>query len=266
MSANADYHSAEGISRSRLFLLSRSPQHFRYCEDNPSPPSHDLILGSAFHKLVLEPDGFGDEFAVLPDVDRRTREGKRIYEEFWNASEGKSLITMDEFSQISQMRDSVAGDPVASILLRGEVERPFFWTDSITGELCKCKPDVLAVIGSEYVIVDLKSCRSAETDTFMRDALRYGYDLQAAMYKEGVDLATGKDHRFVFIAVEKTPPYGVNIMEADDFFVNRGRHLFRQYLSVYHECRQTGNWYGYNGKEGAINNLSIPSWLITDAV
>lgn len=259
-----NYFESDGINRSRLALIGRSPEYFKYCEDNPQQPSHDLIVGKAFHKLVLEPDGFEDEFAVCPAIDRRTKDGKSIYQEMLYKSEGKDLLMWEDFTMITAMRDKVLEYKITPVLLRGEIEKPFYWTDKLTGELCKVKPDVLADVGNERVIVDLKSCRCAETETFMRDALRFGYDLQAGMYKEGVDICTKQKHRFVFVAVEKTPPYSVNVMEADDFFIDHGQHLFRKYLDIYHECKTTGNWYGYNGKDGYINNLSVPSWLVSD--
>lgn len=95
----------------------------------------------------------------------------------------------------------------------------------------------------------------------MRDCTRFGYDLQSAMYKEGVEIITGEPHTFIFIAVEKMEPYLVNIFQADDLFIRRGQDLFREYIGMYAECKKTGNWYGYNGFSGYINTLSLPRWI-----
>lgn len=44
----------------------------------------------------------------------------------------------------------------------------------------------------------------------------------------------------------------------------RGEDLFREYLGMYHYCKENNNWYGYNGINGDINNLSLPAWLMKD--
>ena len=97
----------------------------------------------------------------------------------------------------------------------------------------------------------------------MRSAIKYGYHFQAGMYLEGIHNALGipmDKLMFVFIAVEKQAPYAVNILQADELFVQRGQDLYRQYLTQYHECKVSGNWYGYTGPNNEINGLSLPGW------
>jgi hypothetical protein len=223
-----------------------------------------MLFGSAFHKYVLEPDDFDKEFAVAPNVDRRTKAGKEQYTEFIIANPNKSIISVDDYTTICGMRDSINANKYAKALIQGEAERSFYWTDEITGEQCKCRPDTRRTVGNRNIIVDLKSCESAATDDFQRDVISYSYDLQAYMYPEGVKHVTGEESDFIFIAVEKKPPYLLNILQADEFIMKRGESLFREYIGIYHECKQTGNWYGYNGFTGAINNLSLPAYLLKE--
>jgi exodeoxyribonuclease VIII len=146
-------------------------------------------------------------------------------------------------------------------LLDGEREKPFFWVDELTQEECKCRVDCLTSINGMDIIVDLKTAESADTDTFMRHAIKYGYNLQAAMYSEGVKANTGKEHAFVFIVIEKKAPYAINILQADKTFITHGFDLFRELIGTYHECKVSGNWYGYLGKHNIINNLPLPAYL-----
>ena len=53
----------------------------------------------------------------------------------------------------------------------------------------------------------------------------------------------------------------MNIMQADEVFVRRGADLFRELIGIYHDCKKTGNWYGYLGPYNMINNLALPAWL-----
>ena len=82
---NAEYHGyTQAISKSRLARISVCPSYFKWHEDNPQKPTDDMIEGSAFHKIVLEPETFDKEFIVSPKFDRRTKEGKLAYNHFAN--------------------------------------------------------------------------------------------------------------------------------------------------------------------------------------
>lgn len=256
-----EYRSHPAVSRSDLWLFSESPQKFRYAKDNPQEPTPALLFGQVFHKLALEPDTFDTEFSVAPVVDRRTSSGKKEWQDFIEASSGKTVISAEMLEQASAMVNSINTVPLAVKLLDGVHEIPFFWTDAITGEPCKCRADCLNTKYSQPIIVDLKSASDASTETFSKDAVKYGYDLQSAMYSDGVEANIRRKPLFVFIVVEKNPPYAVNILQADDLFIQRGKILFQDFINEYHYCKQSGNWYGYMGRTCQINNLSLPAWL-----
>lgn len=259
------YHGSESIGRSQLFVMRKSPELFKYELENPKEPTPALVFGQAFHKYVLEPESFEEEFAIIPNVNRRTKEGKALYEEFENENLGKVFISEEDFETIKAMAESVRKNKYASFLLTGEKETSYYWEDDMTGEKLKCRPDIRKDIDENTgVISDLKSCQSAYTEDFMRDCIKYGYDLQVAMYKTGVELHEKKHHDFVFIAVEKTPPYAVNILKADELLYKRGYDLLREYIGRVSECRKTDNWYGYNGFSGMINNIGLPPYLLKE--
>jgi exodeoxyribonuclease VIII len=146
-------------------------------------------------------------------------------------------------------------------LLNGEHEKPFFWTDEATDEDCKCRVDCLTDIGGKPYIIDYKTCSDASNDAFMRDAIKYGYHVQAAMYSDGVERNIGVKPTFVFIAQEKAEPYAINIFQADEAFVQYGEDVFRELIGVYHYCKQNDLWYGYLGRQQIINNLQLPAWM-----
>lgn len=256
-----EYRLHPAISRSELWRILDSPQKFKYMRDHPTEPTPALLFGQVFHKLVLEPDAFTTEYAVAPDVDRRTKEGKLQWAEFKETGDGKTIIPSEMYEQAAVMRASVEAEPLAVKLLNGSREAPFFWRDDLTGEECKCRTDCLNQNYSQPIVVDLKSTADASTEAFTKDAIRYGYDFQAAMYSAGVEANIMERPLFVFIAVEKTPPYAVNILQADERLLRRGDRIFRNALTVYHECKLSGNWYGYLGRNQQINNLALPAWL-----
>ena len=267
---NAEYHGyREAISKSRLANMSVCPAYFKWCEDNPQEPSEDMVLGSAFHKIVLEPETFDKEFMIMPHFDRRTKEGRLGYENLMNKVQGEciTLITKEQYDTICGMRDSIMSNPYARKLINGNVEQSMYFTDDLTKVECKCRPDVWRKVSDRVVITDLKSAKSVMPNDFMRDCVKYHYDLQTAMYRDGASKVLGvpKDNiDFVFIAVEKKPPYLLNIMQADTYVIQKGEADFREFIGTYAECKADGVFYGLNGKNGIINTLSLPEYLIRD--
>lgn len=256
-----EYREHPAISRSELFKISESPEKFKYYREHPEEPTPALVFGQLFHAMALQPKTVAEQFAVAPNADRRTKEGKKEWLEFQEMSKGRTVVTEDMIEQATAMCEALNRNEFVKKLLKGEKEKPFFWVDELTNEECKCRTDVLTEVGENLIIVDLKSTDNAETEAFMRSAIKYGYDLQSAMYSEGVKANTGREPLFVFIAIEKKPPYAINILQADKLLVRRGYDLFREYLGIYHDCKVTDNWYGYLGKFNQINNLALPAYL-----
>lgn len=256
-----EYRQSPAISRSELFKISESPEKFKYYREHPEEPTPALVFGQFFHAMALTPETVWEQFAVMPNVDRRTKAGKDKFAEFETQSEGKTIVSVDMVEQATAMCDALNKNEFAKKLLKGEKEKPFFWVDDMTNEQCKCRVDCLSEVGENLIIVDLKSTDNAETEAFMRSAIKYGYDLQSAMYSEGVKVNTGKEPLFVFIVIEKKPPYAINILQSDKLFIKRGYDVFRELLGIYSECKKTGIWWGYLGRYNQINNLALPSYL-----
>lgn len=255
-----EYRINGGISRSELMLLRKSPLHYKWAHDNlQHKDSPELTFGSALHCYVLEPERFLDDYIIVGKIDRRTKAGKAQLAEI--EASGKIPLSEEDAYTITQMAESIASNTYAVKLLTGEKEVSYFTTDPLTGIKIKCRPDCRTDLGAVSVIVDLKTTKNAETEAFARSCIDYGYDLQAAMYKQIVDEVEGKPHRFVFIAVEKEPPYACNVLEVDELMFKKGQSDLRTYLSTLEKCRRTGNWYGYNGESGKPNIIGLPAWL-----
>jgi hypothetical protein len=256
-----EYRNHPAISRSELFKIRESPEKFKYYQEHPEEPTPALIFGQLLHAMALQPETVNDLFIIAPKVDRRTKAGKEAFAEFEAEAENKTVVADDMYQQAQEMCESLKQNDYVKKLLKGEREKPFFWNDDLTGETCKCRVDCLTELGDNLIVVDLKTTENAETEAFMRSAIKYGYDFQSAMYNKGVEVNTGKKPIFVFIAIEKKPPYSINILQCDELFIKRGYDLFREYIGIYSECKKTGVWWGYLGRYNQINNLALPSYL-----
>lgn len=242
-----DYNAMPGIRRSDLWAINTSPMHFRYRVLNPIESTAALVFGQAAHKAILEPETFDDEFAFIPNVDRRTKAGKEAFEAFKAEHDGKIWLEPDIRQKIADMRAALLANPEIADILCSEirVETPFTWIDGTTGEQCKVKADILAYIDGKPTIIDYKTTQSCADGAFERDARKYGYSFQAGMYSEGIDLCTLEQHEFMFIAQEKTAPYATRIYKCDRGFINAGKRKFHTLLKIYHECRMRDEWPGY---------------------
>ena len=252
---NKEYRNHPAISRSELWNMRKSPFHFKYAQEHPEEDTAALLFGRALHKLILELDDFSKEFAIAPTVDRRTKTGKEVYSEFLLSSSGKDVISADDYQIMQDMAEQIRNHKIASMLLDGVHEESYIWVDDMTGEACKCRPDCKTTYNGEVYLVDYKTTDSCADGDFERSARKYGYDLQAGMYTEGVFANTLVPCGFKFIAQEKKPPYAVRIFDCTEEFIQQGVDKFREYIGMYHHCKTTGNWYGYEGPENLETGL-----------
>jgi hypothetical protein len=87
---NEAYHSdTSRISNSGLAVVGRSPAHYfaKYlaADRKPAVETPALIMGSAVHCAVLEPDRYGLAYCGKFQGERRTNEGKKAYADFLEA-------------------------------------------------------------------------------------------------------------------------------------------------------------------------------------
>lgn len=247
---NKQYHEkTEYLSKSTLDQLHKSPAHFQaYINGEKKEPTTAMVFGSLVHSVV-----FGiDNYIVSPQVDRRTKDGKALYESFLETAIDKELIvTQDQYDQAVLIAESVAKHPKAAALLTsGVAEKPVF--GELNGVMAKCKPDYFNT--NFNVLVDLKTTTDASPTEFAKSIWNYRYHVQAAMY---LDLT--KATRFFFIAVEKEAPFNCEVYELDEESIAVGREEYLADIETYKKCLKTENWHGYS-EEPAIHVISIPSW------
>lgn len=258
--SNEQYHSSEGISRSRLMLLDKSPYHFWYETMSglakPKESTCSMNIGSAFHTLLLEPTKWSDEFAVAPQVDRRTKQGKTDWEAFNSDNAGKIILTSDQFEKVRNMVDLVSKHEIVTTLLDDAVyEQSIYWTDKDTGLQFKTRPD----IWSSKMVVDLKTTSDASSYAFTRSALTYGYYLQAGMAFEACKAIGRPFEMFVILACEKEEPYVPAVYIMKDEALQFGVQQFNTYKHRLKECLDKNQWEGY-----LVQELGVPKFALNN--
>lgn len=267
---NSDYHADTTSYSSTLIKKMDVPLVAKYAMDNPQPYKEVFRMGGAIHKYLLEREDFQKEYLTGIDCPRRSGANKDEWA-FWftehgadgleitthpaaewnglfEAQTGKNMVKPEEIAAIAMMAESAAANPnVRRLLEGGQSESSVYWTDAETELPMRCRPDYLNAFCS-----DLKSVRSADPRLFANAVHEYGYHISAAMYQEGLKEVTGEIHPFLFIAVEKIPPFLCAVYKIDDVGAQLGKDLFHHYARKLANCLHTDKWPGLD------DNLDLP--------
>ena len=263
-----DYHADPALSRSDLMQLKRNPMKYRVQKQLIKKDSDAFSIGKAGHAAILEPDKYWEQVAVAPSsvLGKSGSRNTSAYKD-WAADSariGKTIITQDQSAMIRGMTESIYSNPAhstaASIFSnkQGIAEQSIFFEDASYGFTAKIRPDVR--LPRALVLVDLKTCQNAALGAFSKDSANYGYDIQAAWYLTGASRATGDDYQdFIFVCVEKEPPYCVAVYRADSEMINAGRQKIRPLIELYNQCLESDQWPGYPDQ---VVDLKLPGWAL----
>jgi hypothetical protein len=247
---NEAYHAYAGISKSGLDLVARSPAHYAY--RTPNEPSRAMVIGSATHAAILEPELFAKQYMLLRDVtDRRSSAYKQAAEQFGadnvlTGSEADSVIGMQSAIQLNRSLQEMLQAP-------GWCEISVFASCHETGVLVKCRFDKLL---HDLRSVDVKTTQDLRE--FGKSVANYRYHVQQSFYTDVFEWATGKQlQSFDFAVIEKEAPNASRLFRLDTPAQDYGRKLYREALNTYAECMKSGDW---PMPDGALEYVGLPYW------
>ena len=253
-----EYLKRPELSRSQLFTMNTSPWHFLRQFKAPKETTRPMIFGRAFNSLVIEPDLFEAQFAVdptppRPDVDGRTKAGKAAVAEWAGECaemlkplEGKEILTREEFAMLTQMADEIREQPQFAAAMRFEprIEASIIWQDVSSEIECRVRPDIWT--RDSNLLLDLKTIDEATPYRIRQSVMRYGYDLQDAMYCRGVEYATGElPPPMIFLFAEKQEPYKTVPYVIGDASREKAFALYDKLMGQVEECSLAGEWPRY---------------------
>jgi hypothetical protein len=247
-----EYLSIPAVSASGLKMMARSMAHYAYTTGRPSISSPSQALGIHVHGLILEPETY--RFAIVPEVDRRTKEGKQQHAEFVASAEGANIVTAEQHGKALEMRDRVMAQPYARALLEdGHSEVTATWKSD--GIPCKARIDRLP--SAHQANIDIKTAADASEQAFANAAGRYKYAYQSDWYSRATD-ANGLGSRpMIFVVVENEPPHSVALYQIDEESIHAAHMRIDLLLEQYRECHERGEWPAYPRE---IQTLILPKW------
>lgn len=215
-----------------------------------------MVIGSATHTAILEPELFDATYMVVDARDRRSA----IYKDAAKAYGDDFTLTRTEHDSIVLMQQSVQANARAVETLKDATkEVSLFVKDPETGVDVRVRFDALG----KTLIADLKkTSRDARPEEFSKAIFNYRYHVQAALYMDAYEWHTGEQlQEFRFIVVEPDVPCPVMVYAMDDYSLHIGRETYRKELRQYAKCLEADIWPSYEGSD-EIGVISLPEWAL----
>lgn len=249
-----EYHSDKTAANySSLKHMLRSPAAYLYNLQNQTPASKQMQYGTIIHMALLESEKFKSMYVVEPIFSGVTKSGevttsknasdvKRKYEDWRNSLlPGALVVTQEQLDGLNGITKSMISNPkILAAVSNGIPEAKGTWIDLDTGIVCRMAID-LWMPDQRYLLDGKTTSKSAEWDQFRKNVENMHYDMQLAMYCDGVEAITGNHPNFTgWIAIEQMGPWEIELHLAHELYIEVGRWKYKTCLKKLKKCIETG--------------------------
>lgn len=251
---SADQYPAwDAVRAGWLRDLADSPARCRYFQLNGRSITKEMRLGSAIHCRLLEPEIFESKYVTIKNENSRTKAAQEAKAELIEEFGEDCFLPWADYNKVISIADTIQSDREFAKLEKAFSlkELAVVWDDAETGLRCKALFDAISLTGQ--FIADLKTCPKSNPQDFRWKVVRDGYDVQAAHYMKGAAAAGIDIEDFIFIAVEKTPPFMVGIYPLTIKSINAAKDKHTELMKRYAVCSQHNKWPGYG-----MQDLDLP--------
>lgn len=262
------YHNhklAPDVSRSLIVeMITKSPAHVKAIIDGRTEKkvTPAMILGTLTDKALLEPDTFkeGVSHWVRPDgMKFTTKDGMKWRDEH----ESLPIITSEEAADIRGMCESVLRHKLGRIIVERSVKQESaFCVDPDTALLRKCRPDTRMLDDDgRLMLSDLKTTfvGGASPGMWSAHCAKMGYHYQDSFYSDIYRDLIGEAPFFLFMPVERKPPYAVRLFQIHEEGKYFARERYKRALESFQKCKASGEWPAY---PETIETIRLPNWEI----
>ena len=239
------------------------------------PPESQAALefGRLAHAVLLEPDKAAKDYICLDaaaigvkadgtpaQVPTMTAAWKRAVAAAEQA--GQTVVATEDWQRANDMADAVRKHKRASELLAECPQREVSaYAEIEPGVMVRGRFDLLGP-GSA---ADYKTALDGDPEGFGRIAAKYGYYIQAAVYRflahaNGIDIDA---LRFILCEKDPTPGgnYRVSVTRLDDMYVAKGLEDFKEAVRRWLALERRVDLPDYPDEEVLV---PMPDWLISD--
>lgn len=221
--SDKEYRALPYESYSSLKYLLDSPKDFLYYKEKPFTGSDSTLLGTAIHHYLQR----NRHLVTFNYTDKRKKEEYAAFEAEFRAIAGEDGIILPKSMEekIEQIMKNINDHEGIQRILSDPItfEAPFM--TEIQGVMVKGKCDILT---PTYVAEIKTSSQAKSLDQFRYEAKSRHYDMQAALYTQGLNRP---DH--YFIVCETTAPFNVHIFKSSSFLIESGKEKLRLAVDRY---------------------------------
>jgi len=254
-------------------IYSQSAKHL----DKEREENDAFTFGTLAHMYILEPEKFKETTILQPEFNPISKEMKEKYKdgdanynrtkecreqkEAFEASVGdKTVVSPSDMEKLEKMLTSIKNgnyDLYEEFLTGGKAEYTIvndFHEHNGKKFPVKVRIDYF-IFRDTITIVDVKTTQNASEQSFRYDIRKYGYDIQAAFYMDVVKQKfPGHSVRFLWVAIEKLPPYAFGWYECSQETYKYG---YDKYSSVMEEALNVLNGGVKKGYKAAYDIVAI---------
>lgn len=261
--SNKDYHrgllsNPKPLSASMAkSLVTKSPAEFKWEADH-RVEKDAFDEGQAVHELVLE-GGF--KTIDVYDFDSwRTKESQAAKAESY--ANGRHPMLKKDTANLYAMAEAVKSSKLASsVFTDGKPEVSALVQDPKSGIWLQARFDWLR--DDRTVIGELKTtAKGANPRSFNREIAERHYHLASAFYSRVLRLLGYETPTFRYVAVSKTAPHLVSVLELTESDRIVGDHLVDKAIATYAACLESDTWPGYDTE---IHTTDLPAWAAYEA-
>lgn len=267
----ADYLALPAFSSSQLKLVLDCPRRLKHAMDNPEDPKKEcFLLGHALHGRTLENR---QTYVIRPSKYPAKVKGE-IVEKDWHGGadwckdwlkqhDAQDVLSPEQHESVLAWDAAIKAHDRSMELLdvEGHAEVTGIATDPDTGLQMRIRIDWLPTDGT--ALLDVKTTMDASPEGFERTIRDLHYDLSAYSYLRvynliADELGLPRKQDFVFIAVEKEPPYIPIVYHIDGLFLQTGRRKYELATRRLCQALESGNWDAYGNDK--VHHLTPPDW------
>lgn len=231
-----EYFAIDAISAS---LLKRvyNKEFYEVLNKVENSKNDAMKFGSLVHCMVLEPDEFNNRYAVMQELNLRTKEGKESKNLFELENKDKEIITQDELTKAQNCLKSLENAKLLKIFKRGLKEQVALF--KVQDLDCKSKIDFFDE--KNGLLIDLKTtCKSG--DEFLKDCKKFHYNLQMAFYHDGL-VQLGKEiKKVLIIGLQNKAPFKITIAELEQDELEVGRDKYNLAIKILNKIKSDNKY------------------------
>ena len=254
-----DYHAHPAMSAHNLMDVQTSPQLASYNKSHPKEMTAPMLRGHIIHDAVEDWPGFHEKYAVAPDVDRRTKEGKEKWKIFEEASGNRTVITKAQEAMAQSCSYKAWEHPEAKLFLENaKFEKSGF--GQVLQTRVKARPDLdCSKFSGDLVDIKSRQLGQAHQDAWLKDFFHWKTYIQAGLQVELWRQLGYTVNGYYYILIEHEPPYQVNVIGLDKEWIEIG------ITEVYRAVQLWQRWESNvmpTGYGTGHDLMTVPQWMM----